>query len=151
MALLAASMVLLVLLIVKEGDLKPPILRPLGFVALGAVVGSVLYQIRVLFRFYIRHNEFDPRWLPKYFSAPIEAIALALAILALLEGGGAALGAQGLNIEGAKSFTIFGLGALIGFGIREVVGWLGNLAKSTFPTEPEKEPKKKQSASRPTQ
>ena len=44
-------------------------------------------------------------------------------------------GGKNFALEIDRAFTFFGLGALIGFGIREVVGWLGNLAKTTFPTE----------------
>jgi hypothetical protein len=133
--LLTASITALCLLIWKEKNIDPKLLAFLGFVASGAIVGSILYQIRMLFRYYVKDNKFEPRWLAKYISAPFEAIGLSLAIFALLEGGSLMLGGKGLSIESEKTFTFFGLGALIGFGIREVVGWLGNLAKTTFPTD----------------
>jgi len=34
-----------------------------------------------------------------------------------------------------NTFVAFGIGALVGFGIREVVGWLGNLVKTMFPSD----------------
>ena len=139
MVLLTASIAALGLLAWKEivwkGVPETKLLATLGFVASGAIIGSILYQIRMLFRHYIKDGNFDSRWLAKYVSAPFEAVGLALAILALLQGGSAILGGQGLDVKEAKGLAIFGLGALIGFGIREVVGWLGNLAKSTFPTD----------------
>lgn len=39
------------------------------------------------------------------------------------------------NVPEGNAFAMFGIGGLIGFGIREVVGWLGNLSKTMFPTE----------------
>jgi hypothetical protein len=34
-----------------------------------------------------------------------------------------------------STFAGFGLGGLLGFGIREVVGWLGNVTTTMFPTK----------------
>lgn len=136
MVLLTGSVALLILLILEEKSGVKPLLVLVGFVASGAIAGSVLYQIRMLFRHYINHGNFDSKWLGKYISAPFEAVALALAVLSLIQGGGVVLGGQNFNVTEGNSFAAFGLGALIGFGIREVVGWLGNLAKTMFPTEP---------------
>jgi hypothetical protein len=135
MAMLIGAIAVLVVLIAKGDHIEPRLLALLGFVSSGAIIGSVLYHIRMLFRFYIKQGNFDVRWLAKYISGPLEAVALALAILSLLEVGGTALGGQPFDLEKSKTFTVFGLGALIGFGIREVVGWLGNLAKATFPND----------------
>lgn len=60
---------------------------------------------------------------------------MALAILSLIQSGSIALGGSGFEFAQAKPFAAFGFGALVGFGIREVVGWLANLAKTTFPTD----------------
>ena len=137
MALLIGSIALMVLIILKA-DLaqeKSHLLASMGFLVSGAIVGSVLYQIRMLFRFYIKYPNFDSRWLGKYISAPVEAVALALAILSLIQSGGVVLGGSSFDLAQGKPFAAFGFGALVGFGIREVVGWLGNLAKTTFPTD----------------
>jgi hypothetical protein len=109
----------------------------MAFLMTGAVVGSVLYQIRVLFKFYIndKGKKFDSRWMGKYITAPVEAMGLSLAILSLIQGGVVVLGGSGIDFSKAKPFAIFGFGALVGFGIREVIGWLANLARSTFPTD----------------
>jgi hypothetical protein len=49
---------------------------------------------------------------------------LALAIVSLIESGAIVLGGQGFDFSKGKPFAVFGIGALVGFGIREVVGWL---------------------------
>jgi hypothetical protein len=60
---------------------------------------------------------------------------LALAIVSLIESGAIVLGGQGFDFSKGKPFAVFGIGALVGFGIREVVGWLGNVTKTMFPTD----------------
>jgi hypothetical protein len=112
------------------------VLATMIFLVSGAVVGSVLYHIRMLFRFYIKSHAFDSRWLVKYISAPLEAAGLALAIVSILESGAVALGGQGFHFSQGKPFAAFGVGALVGFGIREVIGWLGTVTKTVFPTDP---------------
>ena len=60
-ALLIGSIALMVLIILKA-DLaqeKSHLLASMGFLMSGAIVGSVLYQIRMLFRFYIKYPNFD--------------------------------------------------------------------------------------------
>lgn len=80
-ALLLGCMVLIIV-IIMEADLtqNPPqgatqvrnhLLASLGFLISGAIVGSVLYQIRMLYRFYIKSGGFDSRWVGKYISAPL--------------------------------------------------------------------------------
>ena len=70
------------------------VLATMALLVSGAVVGSVLYHIRMLFRFYIKSPAFDSRWLVKYVSAPLEAAGLALAIVSILESGAVALGVE---------------------------------------------------------
>lgn len=140
--LLAAAMALFIFLIVSSSwqPGKIPLLKTVCFVAAGALIGSVLYQIRMLYQYYVQDGAFDAKWIGKYISAPWEAVALSVVVLSLVQGGGAAL-SGGITISDANSFAAFGIGALVGFGIREVVGWLGNLAKTMFPTDHLKEPK----------
>jgi hypothetical protein len=148
MALIIISIALIVFLVVWDGALleavpegslpKNPSRRVLGamaFLMSGAVVGSVLYQIRMLFRFYIKSLNFDSRWLAKYISAPVEAAGLTLAIVSLIESGAVVLGGQGFDFTRGKPFAAFGFGALVGFGIREVIGWIGTVTKTVFPTD----------------
>jgi hypothetical protein len=149
MALFIGCIAVVVLLIWNAGSILTPspvapaedpllnkrLLASMTFLVSGAMVGSILYQIRMLFRSYIKFANFDQRWIPKYFSAPVEAAGLALVIVSLLEGGAIVLGGQGFEFSHGKPFAAFGIGALIGFGIREVVGWLGNVARTVFPTD----------------
>lgn len=133
--LLALAITLLIVLILRQHNVNPPLLAMAGFEAAGAIIGSVLYQIRMLFRYYITAGKFDSRWVGKYISAPWESVALALVVLSLLQGGGVLMGGGKVNVTEDNAFAMFGIGALFGFGIREVVGWLGNLSKTMFPTE----------------
>lgn len=142
MVLLLGAITLLVFLVLKEelhvNEERPRLLASMGFLATGAIVGSLLYQIRMLFRYYVKddkHGKFDLRWLSKYVTAPWEAVGLALAVMSLIQSGGIMLGGQSFSVTGGKPFAAFGLGALIGFGIREVVGWVGNLTKTMFSPE----------------
>jgi hypothetical protein len=90
-ALITGSIAVIALLMWQFGEviLAPPkddtqivirVLASMAFLVSGAIVGSVLYQIRALFRSYIKLANFDPRWLPKYISAPMEAAGLARAV-----------------------------------------------------------------------
>jgi len=137
MVLLAGAVALLVFLISSpELALKDEtrLLASMGFLASGAIVGSTLYQIRMLFRYYIT-DRFDPKWLSKYISAPVEAVGLALAVMSLFQSGGVFLGGQPFSMAKGEPFAAFGFGALVGFGIREVVGWVGSLTKTMFTSE----------------
>ena len=145
MALLIGAIVLMIYLVSSENptskDEKTRLLVSMGFLASGAVVGSILYQIRILFKFYIKEKKgsFDPRWLSKYITAPLEAVGLALAVMSLVQSSGVILGGHSVDVGTEKPFAAFGFGALVGFGIREVVGWVGSLTKAMFPTEEKKE------------
>ncbi len=105
----------------------------MAFLITGAIVGSVLYLIQTFFRFYIKEANFDPRWLGKYYSAPWESAALALAVMSIVQGGAVFLGGSGIDFSAGKPFTVLGFGAVVGFGVREVVGWIGGVTKSMFP------------------
>jgi hypothetical protein len=64
---------------------------------------------------------------------PLESAALALAVMSIVQGGAVFLGGSGIDFSAGKSFTVLGFGAVIGFGVREVVGWVGGVTKSMFP------------------
>jgi hypothetical protein len=136
MAMIIGAVVLLACLILNEDWLlkedRMRLLATMAFLASGAVIGSILYQIRMLFRYYVKSDKFDVRWLSKYYTAPIEAVGLSLAVMSLIQSGGIMLGGQHFTLGDGKPFAAFGLGALIGFGIREVVGWVGNLTRTMF-------------------
>lgn len=71
-------------------------------------------------------------------------MVLATLVIALLRGGIVVLGGAPENASSANNFAALAVGGLVGFGIREVIGWLGNLAQSTFPTGVQSKPGKQQ-------
>jgi hypothetical protein len=112
---------------------RTKLLISMTFLITGAIVGSVLYLIQALFIYYVKEAKFDSRWLGKYYSAPWESAALALAVMSIVQGGAVFLGGSGIDFSAGKPFTVFGFGAVVGFGVREVVGWVGGVTKSMFP------------------
>ena len=112
---------------------KDPLLPGMIFLITGAIMGSVLYHIRVLFRYYVKSGFYSYRWFAKYVSAPWESAAMSLVVFALVRGGLALLGGPPAESAGSTSyFSSFGIGALVGFGMRDVVGWLENLVRTMF-------------------
>ena len=120
--------------------LREPLLRTIGFTIVGGFLGNILYQIRVLFHFYTT-KKYDRRWFGKYLSSPWEAAGMALIVLSLIRGGVALFGGStGTDIEAVNNFAAIGTGALVGFGMRDVVGWLGDLVQTMF-TIPDRDDK----------
>jgi len=131
------AMALLIFLISSEQK-QETLFRMFSFMASGAIIGSVLFQIRLLFSHYIKRGNFDTKWLGKYISAPWESVALSVVVFSLLRGGSVVLGgATNVDLGSTNGLSVFALGALVGFGMRDVVGWLSNLVKTMFPTEPQ--------------
>jgi hypothetical protein len=131
---------LLLLANYSSGSLE--ILRTLGFMACGAMVGSVLFQIRMLFRRYYEGQNHEQGWLGECLSTPWESVALAAVALSLIRGGAFLLGgyaggssSTAVPPEMAKAygFVGFGAGALVGFGTREITAWLRNVMRAMFP------------------
>ena len=121
---------------VSEASLQDDLLKVIGYIVVGSIFGSILYQIRELYRHYLKKKNYDYRWLGKYISAPWESAAMSLVVLAILRGGVALFGGQqGSEVNLTNNFAAFGTGALVGFGMRDVVGWLGNIVRSVFVSE----------------
>lgn len=116
-----------------NGDvLKDDLLRTIGFTMVGGLLGSTLYQIRVLFYYYAK-KRYDPRWFGKYLTSPLEGAGMAIVVLALIRGGVALFGGStGTDVTAVNNFAAIGTGALVGFGMRDVVGWLGHLVHTMF-------------------
>jgi hypothetical protein len=129
----SSNFVLMRLIGVGEEALKEPLLRTIGFTIVGGLLGSVLYHIRALFHFYAWAKTYDPRWLGKYITSPWEGAGMAIVVLSLIRGGVAVFGgSMGTDVTGASNFAALGTGALVGFGMRDVVGWLGTLIHTMF-------------------
>ena len=117
---------------VLEGP-EAPILRAIGFAIVGGIMGSVLYQIRMLYYYYAQEKKYDSRWFGKYITGPWEGAGMAMVVLALIRGGVVVFGgSQGTDVTSAGNFATFGVGALVGFGLRDVVGWVESLVKTMF-------------------
>ena len=141
--LLALGGLVYLLLLANFSSTSAEILRTLGFTGAGAMIGSVLYQVRAVFRRYYNGQNHEHIWLGECLSAPWESVALAVVALSLIRatafllGGYVAGGAPApVNPDVAKTygFIAFGAGALVGFGTHELTGWLRNLMKAMFPT-----------------
>ena len=114
-----------------------PFLRTVGYTIVGSVLGSILYNMRVLFYFYLTKGTYDRRWFGKYLSAPWESAAMSLVVLALVRGGAALFGGTGTAVAPptpTDNFGAFSMGALVGFGMRDVVRWVQGLVETTFGT-----------------
>lgn len=140
--LLALGGLVHLLLLANYSSASLELLRTLGFMASGAMIGSVLYQIRAVFHRYYENLNHDHAWLGECLSAPWESVALAAVALSLIRGasfllGGFATGAAPSptppDVAKAYGFVAFGAGALVGFGTRELTGWLRSLMKAMFP------------------
>ena len=122
-----------------EEDLA--LLRTIGFTVVGGFLGSVLYQIRLLYQYYLKDKKYDYRWIGKYVTAPWESAVMSMIVLALIRGGVTLFGgSQGTEVNDTNNFAAFGVGALVGFGMRDVVGWIGDLVRTMFKArEPEQQ------------
>jgi hypothetical protein len=97
------------------------------------VSGSILYSIKMLFHFYAKERRFDKEWFGKYLTAPFEGAGLAIIVLALIRGGVAVFGGtMGTETNPVNDFSTFATAALVGFGMRDVVGWLEKLVRNMF-------------------
>jgi hypothetical protein len=140
--LLALGGLVYLLLLANFSSTSAEILRTLGFIATGAMIGSVLYQVRAVFRHTYEGHNHENIWLGECLSAPWESVAVAVVALSLIRalafllGGYGATGAPAAvapELAKAYGFVAFGAGALVGFGTRELAGWLRNLMKAMFP------------------
>lgn len=120
---------------VGGSQLQQPLLKTINYTVVGAMFGNVLFQIRSLFTFYLDNdgNDYDERWLGKYLIGPFESAALSLVVLALIRGGVALFGGQsGPITTSTNNFAVFGVGSLIGFGMRDALIWLRTMAGTMF-------------------
>lgn len=126
---------------VSGSQLQQPLLKTINYTVVGAMFGNVLFQIRSLFTFYLENDgkDYDERWLGKYLIGPFESAALALVVLALIRGGVALFGGQsGPITTSTNNFAVFGVGSLIGFGMRDALIWLRTMASTMFNANGEK-------------
>lgn len=118
----------------QPDDLQEPLLKMVSFVAVGGTLGGIQYNMRMLYQ-KAKKNEFDRMWIGKYVTMPLESAGMAVIILALLQGGIAAVSGGGLPETGGNNFAPLGLGALVGMGMRDVVGWVDDKVLAVFKSD----------------
>jgi hypothetical protein len=127
---------------VRGEILEDELLRTILFTIVGGIMGNVLYLVRQLYNHYAKIRDYDPRWFGKYITGPWEGAGMAMVVLALIRGGVAVFGGStDSDVTAVSNFAAFGTAALVGFGMRQVVGWLEGLVRTMFTdTEPTKKP-----------
>jgi hypothetical protein len=124
----------------QPNDLQDPLLKMAGFAAVGGTLGGIQYNMRQLYQS-VKRKEFDRIWIGKYMTMPLESAGMAVIILALIQGGIAAVSGGGLPETGGNNFAPLGLGALVGMGTRDVVEWVNNIVQRLFSLEGDSEVK----------
>ncbi len=125
----------------QPNDLQDPLLKTVSFAGVGGALGGILYNMRQLYQ-RVKRKQFDPIWIGKYLTMPLESAGMAVVVLALLQGGTAAVGGGSLADASSNNFAPFGLGALVGMGMRDVVEWVSNLVGVVFALERNNDGKK---------
>jgi hypothetical protein len=125
----------------QPNDLQDPLLKTACFAGVGGALGGILYNMRQLYQ-RVKRKEFNPIWIGKYMTMPLESAGMAVIVLALFQGGTAAVGGGSLAGANGNNFAPFGLGALVGMGMRDVVEWVSNLVGVVFALERDNDAKK---------
>ncbi len=116
-----------------------PVFRFFAFTFIGGALGGIVNGIRSFLIWHCELYVFGKQYLWKYITAPWIGAVLALFTLALVRtgvvafSGGSTLAAAGTS----QMLTTFGIGALTGYGSREVLIWLDSNAKRHFAVKPE--------------
>lgn len=132
----SSKFTLLQMLGVNGHALGEPLLQTINYAVVGGFMGSILYHIRQLYHHYLK-SSYDARWFGKYITAPLEGAIMAMVVLALIRGGASLFGGSSdADVTSATNFTVFGMGALVGFSTHDVVAWLEDLADSRFRGKP---------------
>ena len=107
--------------------------RPIAYVMIGGALGAILYHIYKVIGYYV-NREYNPKWLAKHLTAPFEGAILAFIVIAILKSGIGTLSGGTVSSENTTitNFFSFGLGGLIGYGLRHVVRWLQDITRAIF-------------------
>src|SRR5437773_3371990 len=115
---------------VGYGLQNPHTLRLIAFTVIAGALGGVVNGLRSSLHY---HESFDRRHAWKYLCAPWMGAILALFVYALLRssvsvlGGGAAGG-----VSNAQVLSNFSVGALVGYGSKDVFVWLDDKVNKIF-------------------
>ena len=112
-------------------ELKTPLYHLVAYTVLGGAIGGIVNALRSALTYY---TDFDRRFCWKYVAAPWMGSALALMGFALLKSTVAILGGDpvGANAVAPHFLANFGIGALAGYGSKDVFFWLDKQVSKLF-------------------
>jgi hypothetical protein len=112
-------------------ELKTPIYHLVAYTVLGGAMGGIVNGLRSAVTYY---KGFDPHFLWKYIAAPWMGAALALIGFALLKSTVAIFGgtASAANADTPQFLANFAIGALAGYGSKDVFIWLDSQVHNLF-------------------
>lgn len=106
----------------------------IAYTFIGGGLGGIVSGLRSLLFWHSEKYVFSRRFIWKYIASPWIGTVLALFTYALIRSGVAAFGAEISTNAGVSSQTLamFAIGALAGYGSREVFVWLDAQVKKIF-------------------
>ena len=120
-----------------KNEQLPATLIILASAFIGGGLGGILNELRSFLFWHAEHRAFGVRFIWKGIVAPWVGGSLALFAIAIVTSGGAVLGADFKLSQDAMqpAFAVFAIGALAGYGSREVSKWLDAQVKRVFSTD----------------
>lgn len=111
--------------------LKTPLFHLIGYTIIGGAMGGIINGIRSALLYY---SAFDRTYFWKYVTAPWTGAALALIGFALLKSTVAIFGGDAATVNPAtpQFLANFGIGALAGYGSKDVFVWLDKQVSKLF-------------------
>jgi len=132
-------------LLVGYAHQREQTLRLIAFTLIAGALGGVVNGLRSTLQY---RKVFDRRHTWKYLCAPWMGATLALFVYALLRSSTAALGGNaGVNVGNVQVLSYFAVGALVGYGSKDVFFWLDARVAKLFQVASDK-PKKTRSRKR---
>jgi PASTA domain-containing protein len=114
--------------------LETPIYHLVAYTVIGGAIGGIVNGIRSVLLYY---SNFQRRYFWKYIAAPWMGAALAIIGFALLHSTVAIFGGEATNATGntPQFLANFGIGALAGYGSKDVFIWLDEQVGKLFAVE----------------
>jgi hypothetical protein len=119
--------------------LNSPFFHLVAYTVIGGAIGGIINGIRSVLMYY---KGFDSNYFWKYIAAPWSGAALAIIGFAILRSTVAIFGGDvsGAPTDTSQALANFGIGALAGYGSRDVFIWLDKQVSKLFAV-PETTPK----------
>ena len=112
------------------GQQSPQTLRLIAFTVIAGALGGVVNGLRSSLHY---HDRFDRQHAWKYLCAPWMGATLALFVYALLRSSVAVLGGDaGGSVTNTQVLSNFSVGALVGYGSKDVFVWLDDKVNKVF-------------------